>query len=218
MGEPLVSTIMCVRNGAKYLREALDSIAHQNCADLQLIIVDDGSTDQSVQIASSHRLMPEIFSQEPLGIGAALNHGLRFARGRLLAFLDCDDIWPRGRLDVMLAAFNVDKTLDFVFGKTVNTDQHLKEIGPALPARLLGAMMIKHASALKIGTFSTDLAHAAIVDWNSRAAVLGLRSHALNDIVLLRRIHGGNMGLLDRTTARADLLRVVRGHLERKRQ
>jgi glycosyltransferase involved in cell wall biosynthesis len=218
MREPLVSAIMCVRNGAKYLREALDSIANQRLEDLQVIIVDDGSTDDSVQIARDHSLMPEIVSQKPLGLGAALNYGIRVARGRFLSFLDCDDVWMPGRLDSMLAVFEKDSKIDFVFGKTVNTDEHLNEISQPRSARLIGATMIKRASALRIGELRTDVSHAAILDWSGRASILGLQYHMMNEVVLLRRIHGENMGIRDRLKARADLLRVVRGHLKRKRQ
>jgi glycosyltransferase involved in cell wall biosynthesis len=218
MGEPLVSVIVCVRDGETYLRAALDSIANQGCEDLQVIVVNDGSKDDSALIARGHPLKPELLSQQPLGISAALNYGLRVARGRYLAFLDCDDVWPPGRLDALLAAFGNDATVDAVIGKTVNTDEGLNTIGSPLPARLLGAMLVKRSAALMVGEFRTDIAHATIVDWNSRAAVLGLRFHALDDIVLLRRIHGDNVGIRDRGRARLDLLRVVRDHLNRTRQ
>ena len=178
MREPLVSVVMCVRDGERYLREALDSIAGQRRNDLE-VVVDDGSKDDSAQIARDHPLKPEILSQQPLGASAALNYGIRVARGRYLAFLDCDDVWTIGRLD---------------------------------------AMLVKRSSALRVGEFRTDIAHAAVVDWNSRATALRLRFQALNDIVLLRRIHGDNMGIRERGAARADLLRVVRDHLNRTRQ
>jgi glycosyltransferase involved in cell wall biosynthesis len=218
MREPLVSVIMCLRDGERYLREALDSIADQRLEDLQVIVVDDGSKDDSAQIATDHALPTEILSQQPLGISVALNYGIRVARGRYLAFLDCDDVWPQGRLDAMLAAFKNDATLDAVVGQTVNTDERLNPINSPQPARLLGAMLVKRSSALKVGEFRMDITHATIVDWNSRAAGLRLRFHALDDIVLLRRIHGDNLGIRDRGTARVDLLRVVRDHLNRTRQ
>jgi glycosyltransferase involved in cell wall biosynthesis len=218
MREPLVSVVMCVRDGERYLREALDSIAGQRRNDLEVVVVDDGSKDDSAQIARDHPLKPEILSQQPLGASAALNYGIRVARGRYLAFLDCDDVWTIGRLDAMLAVFETDVTADLVIGKTVNTDERLNAINAPQPARLLGAMLVKRSSALRVGEFRTDIAHAAVVDWNSRATALRLRFQALNDIVLLRRIHGDNMGIRERGAARVDLLRVVRDHLNRTRQ
>ena len=103
MSEFLISVILCVRDGEKYLREALDSVANQGVSDLQVIVVDDGSTDDSAKIAGSHCIRPQILSQPALGLGAALNCGMQVARGRFLAFIDCDDVWPRGRLGAMLS-------------------------------------------------------------------------------------------------------------------
>ena len=213
-----VSVILGVRDGEKYLRDALDSIANQNFQDMEVIVVDDGSTDGSVAIAARHPLSPRVLSQEPSGVGAALNHGIRMARGRYLAFLDCDDIWPSGRLRVMLAVFEHDSSIDFVYGNAVNTDEDLNAIGSPRPVRLIGALMIKQASASRVGEFRTDVTHAAIIDWVSRAERAGLKFKVLDELVLLRRIHDTNLGIIHRSTSRSDLLRVIRDHHKRMRQ
>ena len=217
MTEPLVSVIVGVRDGEQYLGEALDSIANQRVEDIEVIVVDDGSCDASAEIAKRHHLSPRVVSQETLGVSAALNHGIRVARGRYLAFLDCDDLWPTGRLTAMLDAIEWEADIDCVFGNAVNTNERLDPIAAPRPARLVGALLIKRASALRVGEFRPDVAHAAILDWSSRAEAAGLRFEIVNELVLLRRIHGGNLGIRDRPTARRDLLRVVRDHHKRKR-
>src|SRR4029079_18940711 len=128
MTAPLVSVVMAVRDGEKYLGEALDSIANQRVEDIEVIIVDDGSRAATPEIAKRHHLSPQVVSQQPLGIGAALNRGIGMARGQYLAFLDCDDIWPPGRLAAMLEAFERDANIDCVFGRVVNTDDRLDPI------------------------------------------------------------------------------------------
>lgn len=218
MREALISVIMCVRDGAAFLREALDSIADQVRDDLQVIVVNDGSKDESAQIAANHGVAPQVISQAPLGIGSALNHGIAFARAPFLAFLDADDVWTHGRLDAMLARFGETPDTDLVVGEVVNTDRHLNAIAPPIAGRLLGAMLIRRASALRVGAFRIDLVHGTAMDWNGRAADLGLKYRTIDRIVLQRRIHDRNMGLLDRPTARADLLRAVRDHLRRRQQ
>jgi glycosyltransferase involved in cell wall biosynthesis len=216
--DPLISVIMCVRNGAAFLREALDSIADQVRDDLQVIVVNDGSKDESAQIAGDHSVAPQVISQAPLGVGSALNHGIAFARAPFLAFLDADDVWTHGRIDAMLAPFSETPDTEFVVGEVVNTDRHLNVISPPVAARLLGAMLIRRASALRVGAFRTDLVHGVAVDWNGRAAGLGLKYRTIDRIVLQRRIHDSNMGVLDRPTAKANLLRAVRDHFHRRRQ
>jgi glycosyltransferase involved in cell wall biosynthesis len=215
MPNPLVSAIIGVRDGEGYLGEALDSIAEQCLKDLEVIVVDDGSKDASADIAAGHSISPRVLSQGPLGVGAALNSGIRLARGRYLAFLDCDDVWPKGRLDLMIGVIGQDSAIDGVLGKAVNTDKYLNAISSPQPARVIGAWIIKRTSALKIGEFRTDVAHAAIMDWSSRANHAGLKFKTLNEVVLLRRIHGANLGIRDRSRARVDLLQVIRDHHKR---
>lgn len=214
---PLVSVIVCVRNGEAFLDEALDSIAAQEFADLETIVIDDGSTDNSADRARQHSFAPLVVSQPALGVGAAINHGIKLARGRYLAFLDCDDVWPKGRLAAMVQAAERHVDIDYVFGSVVNTDEQLNPTHRPQPARLLGSLLIKRASAERIGEFRTDVTHAGIVDWISRAVVLGLRFVMLDQLVLCRRIHGTNLGR-DRPTASRDLLRVIRDHHRRTRQ
>jgi hypothetical protein len=77
---------------------------------------------------------------------------------------------------------------------------------------------MRRSSAERIGEFRTDVAHAGIVDWMSRAEALGLRFEIIDQLVLLRRIHGANLGSRDRSNARRDMLRVIRDHHRRTRQ
>ncbi len=217
MSDPIVSAIICVRDGEAYLTEALDSIAAQRHPSLETIVIDDGSQDRSVAIAQVHPLQPRVITQGPQGLSAALNHALTLARGDILGFLDCDDIWPDGRLNAMLPVLNSNPDVEAVYGKIVNTDSELRPISTPLAVQLAGAMLVRRRDALRVGPFRTDIKHAAILDWVSRANAAGLRFHTLDLIVLLRRIHGDNMGLRERPEARDDLMRVLRDHLKRKR-
>jgi glycosyltransferase involved in cell wall biosynthesis len=217
MQTPLVSVITCVRNGDAYLREALDSIANQEIPDLESIVVDDGSTDGSAAVAAAHRLKPMIISQEPLGFGSAMNHGLRSARGTYLSFLDADDVWPLGRLVSMVETLEKDPLIHAVHGEVVNTDVTLRPISRPVCAKLFGAMVMRREPALALGGVRVDIAHAGGLDWVSRASAAGWRFHRLPQVVLLRRIHGHNLGIAGRAQAREDLLHVVRDHLKRRR-
>lgn len=80
-------------NAARYLREALDSVFSQTYKDFELIAIDDGSTDESLQILDEYRDRVLILQQENLGAGSARNYGISKAKGDYLAFLDADDIW-----------------------------------------------------------------------------------------------------------------------------
>ncbi len=105
MGQPQVSVVIPVWNGERYLKQAIESILAQDFTDLELVIVDDGSTDGSAEIAAGFARDPRlrILTQGNAGVVAARNTGLRAARAELVAFLDSDDIAQPDRLSKQVA-------------------------------------------------------------------------------------------------------------------
>jgi len=91
---PKVSVIMPVYNGSKYLTEAIDSILRQTFNDFEFLIVDDGSSDNSLEIIRSYQdpRIRVIQNPQNLGISASLNNGIFAAQGEYIARMDCDDI------------------------------------------------------------------------------------------------------------------------------
>lgn len=95
MNNPLVSILTPVYNGARYIAQAIDSARAQTYPDFELIIVNDGSTDNSVEVIRPYLADPRIkYLEQPNGgVAAARNAALRVARGRYIGFLDQDDLW-----------------------------------------------------------------------------------------------------------------------------
>ena len=94
--QPLVSVIIPTYNRGWVLREAIDSVLAQYFKDFELIVVDDGSTDNTGEILYSYDQDLIVLRQSNRGVSAARNRGIALARGRLIAFLDSDDLWlPR---------------------------------------------------------------------------------------------------------------------------
>jgi hypothetical protein len=101
MGFPLVSVVMSVYNGERFLREALDSILKQSFREFDFIVIDDGSTDGSGAILRSYQLSDprlRVYPQENRGLIDSLNRGCRLARGRYILRMDADDVAIRDRL------------------------------------------------------------------------------------------------------------------------
>lgn len=215
---PLISIILIVRNGANYIKQALDSIASQTLQSFEVIIIDDGSTDQTMQLIKDYPLKIISKSQGPLGIGVALNTGVELASGQFLAFIDHDDVWPNNRLQVLYEPFSYHQTLDWVYGHTINTNALLKPISSPIPAKLLTSSLIKHTIKPHIGTFRTDLSSGVNIDWVSRAMALKCQFQEIEAIVLYRRIHDTNWGKQNSSQAKRDLLSLVREHHQRKQQ
>jgi len=105
--QPLVSVIIPSYNHSRYIVQAVESVIGQTNGQWELIIVDDGSTDNSVELLRSHPVVStdariQIHVQENGGSHAAINRGLALARGKYLAILNSDDLFAPERLEVLL--------------------------------------------------------------------------------------------------------------------
>lgn len=103
---PLVSVVMAAHNAARTLREAIDSVLSQTFADLELIVCDDTSSDDTPAILASYRdpRLVRLANPRNLGPGRSRDEGIAHARGRWIAFIDADDAWRPGRLQALLQA------------------------------------------------------------------------------------------------------------------
>jgi len=120
-----VSVIIPVYNDEDYVEEALDGILNQTLKDIEVICVNDGSTDDSLRILEEIAERDDrvsVFSQENKGGGAARNYGMKFAKGKYLYFMDADDIIKENTLE---RTYNVaeEKSLDFLIFKAINYDE-----------------------------------------------------------------------------------------------
>ena len=114
---PRVSVVVAVYKGDPFLAEALDSARAQTIPDIELIVVDDGSTDTSAEVAQRHSCGVTGIRQPNQGPASARNQGVAAARGEYLAFLDADDLWPQGRLAWQLECFAQHPRTDMVQGR-----------------------------------------------------------------------------------------------------
>jgi glycosyltransferase involved in cell wall biosynthesis len=104
MSNPAVSVVIPVYNGENYLRLALESVLRQTFQDFEIIVIDDGSKDSTPDIAQSFGDRVRYVRQENAGVAAAVNHGIRLARGRYFAWLSHDDLWAPEKLSAQLEA------------------------------------------------------------------------------------------------------------------
>ena len=220
---PLVSVITPVFNAERYLAAALDSVLSQRYRPIELIVVDDGSTDGSADVARQYADRIRYVYQANGGIGAARNAGVDLATGAYLAFVDADDLWMEDKLGRQMATFEGDDTLEIVFG-------HVEEfISPELPealrlslrctpgklpGRVPGALVVRRDAFFRVGYFG--LAIGEVVDWMLRAKELGLKSTMLPHVVLKRRLHASNSGRLHRDPKR-EYARYLKASLDRRR-
>ena len=207
-----VSVVIPAFNAGAFLGDAISSVLSQGGPSLELIVVDDGSTDSTAAVGGS---FPEVrlISRANGGIGAARNTGLREASAPLVAFVDADDTWPAGRLKALMAALT--EGLDAVFGQVVQFGGGRGETAPQ-PALLAGTMLIRRDAVARIGYFDETVKVGEFIDWWARAEEAGVRWKQIPEIVLRRRIHTTNTGIVQAAN-RVDYARVLRAALERRR-
>src|SRR5215475_2242760 len=102
---PLISCIVPVYNGEKYLAEAIETIVQQSYRPLEIIIADDGSTDGTAKVAERYSNLLRYLRQDNAGTAAARNLGLSAAVGEFVAFLDADDLWHPEKLARQMGRF-----------------------------------------------------------------------------------------------------------------
>jgi glycosyltransferase involved in cell wall biosynthesis len=222
---PTVSVVIAVRDGARYLGEAIRSVLDQTLPALEVLVVDDGSRDDSAEVARAFAPPVRVITQAPAGIGAARNRGLAEARADTVAFLDADDLWSPDKLAVQTLALAQDPTLDLVSGHVrqfISPDVPEKEKarfvcppGPQ-PGWIPSATLVTRRAIAIIGPFSETLRAGEFIDWFMRGREAGLRDLMLPGIVVARRIHLANYGVRERQSY-TDYLTVVRDSFRRRR-
>ncbi len=210
-----ISVVIPVFDAEPYIAEAIESVIGQsgfNRDELEVIVIDDGSTDRSGATAESFAGV-NVIRQPNRGIGAARNLGVAAASGELLAFLDADDVWPVGRLRAMIASVRAEG--DVVFGEVVEFRGGGPDTAPQA-ARLAGSMLLHKTAFERVGAFREDVKVGEFIDWWARAEESGLSAIHIPGVVLRRRIHSSNTGIV-LAGSRADYARVLRAALARRR-
>ncbi len=121
--QPTVSIILPAYNSATFLQTTLNSIFSQDYSDFEIIIVDDGSTDTTAQIADQQEKRVRLIQQKNQGISEARNTGLKAARGRYIAFIDHDDFWHPKKLSAQVSVLEkMDEMTGVCYGDFVKWD------------------------------------------------------------------------------------------------
>ena len=218
--EPLVGVVVPARDAERWLGAALESALAQGGARVDVVVVDDGSSDRTGAIAEAFGPPVRMVRQEGQGIGAARNRGVEEVRGDLLAFLDADDLWPPGRLRHALEPLTSRPEVDLVFGTVRQfseiADGAPADLGPAVPAHLPAAMLIRRAAFERVGPFVTGVRVAEALDWLLRARELPLTEATIDAEVLWRRVHGQNNSVRHRADRREFAL-ALKASLDRRR-
>lgn len=199
-----ISVVIVAYNKADTLPAAIDSVLRQTYRDFEILVVDDGSTDDTAARVRPYLDRVRYLPKPNGGTGSARNLGIAEARGEFVAFLDADDLWLPGKLEVQRAAFRMEPGLSAVQCSAYCVDDRLKEIlevrlcDPAkdtlmdfllfhnLPA-FSSAVMVRRDAFQSIGGFGTDLVILSDWDMACRLAKAGTLRSVPEVLVLYRQ-------------------------------
>ena len=228
MCERLISCVVPVYNGERYIAEALDSILAQTYRPLEVIVADDGSSDGTARVVASYGDRLRCLWQSNAGPSAALNLGLSEAQGELVAFLDADDLWHPEKLARQMARFQARPELDlcvthiqnFWVPELADEAERYRDHRRAqpLPGYSCDSLLALRSLFEAVGRFDPMLPHGNGLEWFLRAADYGAEMELLPDVLVFRRLHEGNRSRHMAENSRDMHLRIVKASLDRRRR
>jgi glycosyltransferase involved in cell wall biosynthesis len=204
LDSPLVSVIIPAFNCETFLPEAVESVREQSYQSLEIIIVDDGSTDGTPCLIESLGTGIKTSRQTNQGPAAARNSGLALAKGEFIAFLDADDLWTAGKIEQQLEHFTGEPQTQVVVGATqrvraarsnnvARVGPGLEPVGPVWMLFSLGATLIRREVFDEVGWFDVSLRQGEDVDWFMRAREAGVSIGISRELVQWYRMHESNL-------------------------
>ena len=223
MSNPLVSVIVTVQNGERYLTEALQSIIAQTYSNYEIILVNGDSHDKTEAIARSYPL--RYYQQSKPGLAHGRNTGILAAKGELIAFLDHDDIWMPHKLQRQVEHLYKEP-------ESQGAIAHLKfflepncSLRPGFKPESLyqpqigytpGTLLVRNKLFEQIGLFDPQYNIGCDADWFAKLKDRRILITILDEILLHKRLHDTNLSN-NVSTSKRELFQVVQSSIQRQR-
>jgi len=224
MKKPLVSVIMIVKNGEKYIASAIESVLDQDYRPFEIIVIDGHSIDATEKIVRAYP-QARFVLQKNKGVSDAYNCGIEEARGDFVAFLSHDDTWTPDKLSTQMTymlehpeiQFTISKIAYFLEPDATPPSGFRKNLLDETPVgRIMETLVARKQVFDKVGRFNTNLSTAEDVDWYARASDAGIPMAVIPAVLLNKRIHGDNISL-DVVKNNINLLHALRLSVQRKK-
>jgi glycosyltransferase involved in cell wall biosynthesis len=226
MTEPLVSIVILCHNYGRYLAEAIESALAQDYPKLELIVVDDGSTDDSLEVASRYGDRLKMLTQENQGLARTCNRGVREATGELFVFLSADDRLEPSYVSELIAALERQPNAWFAYcaARLFGAESGVMPSRPFSAFSLIrgrnyinGSALTRRAEYLEAGGYPEDLGEGAFDDWDFWLTMVehGNRGTYVSKPLLHWRRHaGGSKNPASRGTTHAETARIRARHAD----
>jgi glycosyltransferase involved in cell wall biosynthesis len=230
MSSPLVSIVVICHNYGSYLAEAIDSALAQDYRATEVIVVDDGSTDDSVQVAAGYGDRVRVLTQVNKGLARTCNRGARESTGEFFVFLSADDRLESTYVSELTAALDRQPEASFAYcaARRFGAESGVMPSRPFSAFSLIrgrnyinGSALTSRADYLEAGGYPEDLGEGAFDDWDFWLTMLsrGKRGTYLSKPLLLWRRHAvGSKNPASRGTAEVEAERIRERHAELRRR
>ena len=222
------AVVIPVFNGERFIGAALESVFAQTRVPEEIIVVDDGSTDASAEVARGFPGV-RVLQQANAGPSAARNRGITAATSDYIALLDADDLWPLDRQEVMTAVLDRELRVGGVVGRQrlltepgapvpswVPVCDDPERLDPADLDRPTGFLVRRHLFE-SVGLYDESMSFGEDVDWYLRALDSGVRWELIEEVTQVRRLHATNL-THDAESVRRSHFRVLQQRMARRRE
>ena len=220
---PTYALIMAVRNAEKYLEETLESVFEQTILPSEIYVVDEFSTDSTLEIIRNYGPRITIMSNFAGGVAGAYNLAIPRVESDLITFLDGDDIWISTKSEKQIQFLNENPDCDVVCCAVLNFASDSKDgkrnefTREFAPSRLFTASTFRRDTFRNFGMFDPAVGHFGwLYDWWSKADDSGIRYGIINEVLLHRRIHETNSWIINKELGNRTLIEIARRNIKRR--
>ncbi len=227
MVDPLVSCIIPVFNGGEYIGSAIESVLSQSYKNIEIFVVDDGSTDRTGDIASLFGDRIKYVYKSNEGPAVARNLGIKMSRGDYLTFLDADDLWEETKTSKQIELLTSEPLLDYCVSLMENFwspeipegERNLNDPRLSGPFEGFSPINIMARKELfnKVGGFDVKVKLAEDWDWFLRAHEKQARYTFIREVLAYRRLHHNNQTNDKSADSRAALIPFLHASLVRRK-
>lgn len=222
----LVSIIVPAYNAGSFIKETLESAINQDYVPIEIIVIDDGSTDDTVNVVKSFGDSVTLIQNNHQGSAIARNTGIKISNGDYLVFLDADDLLTASSIKSRINALENNPDIQLAFGhqqyfyddhmdNTLRKNLEAQYGDKTVPAEIISTLMLSRNDFLKIGYFEVNQNLHDFLGWYGSARDYGFKPMVVDDVVIKRRIHNNN---LSRNQGNQTLASSLKHLLDQRRQ